>query len=70
MNVPLYGDSFEINDECYSDNEETDTEPKIRLPEGNAAINAVARIMEGYGTDIPEHLLSDFVYVIHLIFRN
>lgn len=68
MNTPLYGDSLEINDdECYSDDEETDIAPKIRLPEGNAAINAVARIMDGYGTDIPEHLLSEFVYGIKFI---
>lgn len=64
MNTPLYGDSFEIKDEFFSDNEdEIVAEQKIRLPDENHAINAVARIMEGYTTDIPEHLLSEFMYV-------
>lgn len=68
MNTPLYGDNFEIKDDSYSDDEETDTEPRIRPADGNAAINAVARIMDGYGTGIPENLLSEFTYVTQRIY--
>lgn len=67
MNTPLYGDNFEINGEILDNEETDDTEPRVRLPEHNVAVNAVARIMEGYGTDIPEHLLSEFMYVTQFI---
>lgn len=68
MNIPLYGDTFEIKDEFFSDDEETtDIKPSIRLPDGDAAIMAVASIMEGYGTDISEQLLTEFKYVTKFV---
>lgn len=68
MNVPLYGDRLEINNDFYSDTEETEiVDRKTPFSDGNAAVNAVVRIMEGYETNIPEHLISELKYVIKIL---